>query len=115
MLELKQLESWLWKAVCTVRGPIDTSRLRDYILPLIFLKRISDVSDDESEQLVKEDRNQEAAVRFYVPPEARWESIQRVTTGLGQYLNDVMQAVVRENPQLQGIIDTVDYNATIVG
>jgi type I restriction enzyme M protein len=125
MLEIQQLESWLWDAACAIRGPVDAPRFKDYILPLVFLKRLSDVFDDELEQLAEEYGSRETAarqvewdhklVRFYIPPEARWDSIRPVTTGLGQSLTDAMRAVARENPKLQGVIDTVDFNATAAG
>jgi len=125
MLEIQQLETWLWDAACAIRGPVDAPRFKDYILPLVFLKRLSDVFDDELEQLAEEYGDRETAarvverdhklVRFYIPPEVRWDAIRRVTTGLGQYLTDAMRAVARENPKLQGVIDTVDFNATAAG
>ena len=44
-LDISTLESWLWEAACLIRGPIDAPKYKDYILPLIFLKRLSDVFD----------------------------------------------------------------------
>jgi hypothetical protein len=41
-LDAPALESWLWDAACTIRGPLDAPKFKDYILPLIFLKRLSD-------------------------------------------------------------------------
>jgi type I restriction-modification system DNA methylase subunit len=46
-LDVPALESWLWNAACQIRGPLDAPKFKDYILPLIFLKRLSDVFDDE--------------------------------------------------------------------
>ena len=125
MLEIPQIESWLWEAACAIRGPVDAPKFKDYILPLVFLKRLSDVFDDELERLADDFGGQKVAariveqnhkyVRFYIPREARWESIRQVTTGLGQYLTDAVRAVARENPKLQGVIDTVDFNATAAG
>ena len=46
-LDVATLESWLWEAACVIRGPLDAPKFKDYILPLIFLKRLSDVFDDE--------------------------------------------------------------------
>jgi len=46
-LDVPALESWLWDAACVIRGPLDAPKFKDYILPLIFLKRLSDVFDDE--------------------------------------------------------------------
>lgn len=124
-LDLPALEGWLWEAACVIRGPVDAPKFKDYILPLVFLKRLSDVFDDEiaqlaqelggrynAEKLVEQDHK---LVRFYIPPQARWNSIRARTTGLGEYLTDAVRAVARENPKLQGVIDLVDFNATAAG
>ena len=106
-LDLSALENWLWEAACAIRGPVDAPKFKDYILPLVFLKRLSDVFDDEIERLVKEYGSEEMAmylieeerrrgtiaqgkgiVRFYIPPQARWNAIRTRTTGLGEYLTD---------------------------
>lgn len=47
MLDIKTLESWLWDGACSIRGAVDAPKFKDYILPLIFIKRISDVFEDE--------------------------------------------------------------------
>jgi type I restriction enzyme M protein len=119
------LESWLWDAACGIRGPLDAPKFKDYILPLVFLKRLSDVFDDEVSALGAELGDLEAAaslvdddhalVRFYLPDLARWPTIARRTTGLGEHLTDAVRAVARENPRLQGVIDVVDFNATAAG
>jgi len=119
------LRNWLWEAACTIRGPIDAPKFKDYILPLVFLKRLSDVFDDEvaglgaefkdpkkAERLVEKDHK---LVRFYLPEKARWPTIVAKTAGLGEYLTDAVRAVARENPKLQGVIDLVDFNATTAG
>ncbi|WP_298483264.1 type I restriction-modification system subunit M N-terminal domain-containing protein, partial [uncultured Chloroflexus sp.] len=46
-MDIQTLETWLWDAACVIRGPLDAPKFKDYILPLIFLKRLSDVFDDE--------------------------------------------------------------------
>jgi type I restriction enzyme M protein len=125
MLDVAALEQWLWDAACQIRGPLDAPKFKDHILPLVFLKRLSDVFDDEVDHLVEEFGDRETTeklvegdhklVRFYVPPVARWESISRKTTGIGQELTDAVRAVARENPRLQGVIDAVDFNATTAG
>lgn len=129
-LDLSVLEQWLWEAACTIRGPVDAPKFKDYILPLIFLKRLSDVFEDEVNRLAKEfgnidltwklvedaHRRGQPLVRFYLPPEARWSTIQqKKATGIGEYLTDVVRAVAKENPKLQGVIDVVDFNATTAG
>ena len=53
-LDTKTLENWLWEAACKIRGEVDAPKYKDYILPLIFLKRLSDVFDDEITKLSKD-------------------------------------------------------------
>jgi len=122
---LSTLENWLWDAACVIRGPLDAPKYKDYILPLIFLKRLSDVFDDEIKELTEDAGSEKEAwewveedhelVRFYIPQEARWENIARKTTGIGEYLTDAVRAVARENPELQGVIDLRDFNETAAG
>jgi type I restriction enzyme M protein len=52
-LDLSTLESWLWEAACKIRGPVDTLKYKVYLLPLILLKCLSDVFDDEVASLGK--------------------------------------------------------------
>ncbi len=126
-LDISTLESWLWKAACELRGPVDAPKFKDYILPLIFLKRLSDVFNDEVQRvaeefamppdealnLVEQDHD---LVRFYIPPEARWAHIRNLPVhNLGQQLTDAVRAVARENPRLSGVIDITDFNATAAG
>ena len=37
----KSLEFWIWDAACSIRGAKDAPKYKDYILPLIFTKRLS--------------------------------------------------------------------------
>jgi hypothetical protein len=53
-LDVSTLESWPWEAACIIRGPVDASKFKDYILPLIFLKRLSDVFEDEIRNLARD-------------------------------------------------------------
>ena len=51
MLDIKTLEGWLWEAACKIRGEVDAAKYKDHILPLIFLKRLSDVYEDDIQKL----------------------------------------------------------------
>src|SRR5713226_7958704 len=92
-LDVPTLESWLWDAACKIRGPLDAPKFKDYILPLIFLKRLSDVFEDEMRHLALEFGGDKAAlkivdgdhrlVRCYIPALYRWPEIARRTSGLG--------------------------------
>jgi type I restriction enzyme M protein len=117
-LDISALESWLWEAACVIRGPIDAPKYKDYILPLIFLKRLSDVFEDEIARLgptAKFVDKDHSLVRFYIPPGARWVYLKQQATGLGELLTDAVRAVARENPKLHGVIDIKDFNETAAG
>lgn len=45
-LDVSALEQWLWDAACEIRGATDAPKFKDFILPLVFCKRLSDVFDD---------------------------------------------------------------------
>ena len=132
----KTMEQMLWDAACSIRGEKDASKFKDYLLPLLFLKRLSDVFDDEIERLGEDYGDQELALeivendhgllRFYLPPEARWgvingrqtydwplDSSRRSTRprDIGDHLTRAVRAVVRHNPTLVGVIDQVDFAA----
>ena len=124
-LDVKSLENWLWEAACKIRGPVDAPKYKDYILPLIFFKRLSDVFEDELNKLSQDYDSRETAedllvkdhklVRFYLPKNARWEAIANHTTNVGEHLTNAVRSIARENAKLQGVVDTVDFNATTSG
>lgn len=130
------MEQMLWDAACSIRGEKDAPKFKDYLLPLLFLKRLSDVFDDEIERLAEEYGDRKIAqriaeedhklLRFYLPPEARWGVISgrepydwptdeggRSTRpkDTGEHLTKAVRAVVLHNPSLSGVIDLVDFAA----
>ncbi len=131
----KTMEQMLWDAACSIRGEKDAAKFKDYLLPLLFLKRLSDVFDDEIERLAEEYGDQETALeiaetdhnllRFYLPPEARWNVINgrenyewpddqgRSTRpkDIGEHLTRSVRVIVRHNPSLSGVIDLEDFAA----
>src|SRR5436309_257927 len=97
-LAISTLETWLWDAACAIRGATDAPKFKDFVLPLIFFKRLSDVFDDEfaeqverygdaavAHEIVQIDHadalasNRAPIVRFYVPDEYRWEKVRNPT------------------------------------
>lgn len=124
-MELSTLENWLWEAACSIRGPLDAPKYKDYILPLLFYKRLSDVYEDElhrlsldlgnealARQLAAQDRR---LIRFYIPNGYTWHEVRKSPLHLGERLTEAMRAIARENPKLVGVIDIVDFNATAAG
>ena len=125
MLDIKTLETWLWNAACSIRGAVDAPKFKDYILPLVFVKRLSDVFEDEVKRLSEEFGDGKTAweivskdhslVRFFIPKQAAWQQIRKQTTKIGEKLTDAIRAIAKENPKLQGVVDIVDFNATVSG
>ena len=127
----KSLESWIWDAACSIRGAKDAPKYKDYILPLIFTKRLCDVFDDELNRIAREVGSRKKAfalvkadpklVRFYLPLEPDdpddpvWSVIRRLSDRIGEGVTSHMRAIAKSNPALQGIIDRVDFNATTHG
>lgn len=124
-MDMPMLENWLWDAACSIRGPIDAPKFKDYILPLLFYKRLCDVYEDEIKKLSKEFLSTEFVkllvksdrklVRFFIPEEHTWREIRKVTTNLGERLTEALRGIARENPKLQGVIDIKDFNETSAG
>ena len=131
-LSTKSMEQMLWNAACSIRGEKDAPKFKDYILPLIFIKRLSDVFEDEVKRLTEKYGDRESAfnvidsdhgiVRFFIPPEARWAVVSgreqfawakdRKPKTLGEQITIACRAIVKHNPKLSGVIDIVDFNET---
>jgi type I restriction enzyme M protein len=127
----KPMEQMLWDAACSIRGEKDAPKFKDYLLPLLFLKRLSDVFDDEIGRLAEDYGDRRTALeiaegdhsllRFYLPPEARWAAINGREPfpwpeadrprDIGEHLTKAVRAVVKHNPSLSGVIDVVDFAA----
>ena len=63
-MTISTLETWLWDAACAIRGATDAPKFKDFILPLIFYKRLSDVFDDECQQYIEHFGDDELAGQF---------------------------------------------------
>jgi len=127
----KSLESWIWDAACSIRGAKDAPKYKEFILPLIFTKRLCDVFDDELNRMAKEVGSRAKAfklvkhykklVRFYLPlqpanpAESVWSVIRTLADNIGEQLTTHLRAIADENTSLKGIIDRVDFNATTHG
>src|ERR1700733_14575385 len=127
----KSLESWIWNAACSIRGAQEAPKFKDFILPLVFTKRLCDVFDDELNRIAKEVGSRAKAfklvekdhklVRFYLPlkpdnPDgAVWSVIRKLTGKIGESLPPYLHGIAKANPSLEGIIDRMDFNATTHG
>ncbi|WP_408956581.1 type I restriction-modification system subunit M [Natroniella sp. ANB-PHB2] len=113
-LNLDKLKSHLWESANILRGSIDSSDYKQYIFGMLFLKRLSDVFEEERERIREEDGedfvDKPLFYDFYVPEKARWEHISSVTEDIGATLNKAFEALEEENPTLEGVLVSIDFN-----
>ena len=102
-ISLDELKSFLWGAATRLRGQIDAAGYKEYIFPLLFFKRISDVYDEQFEGFVAEGgveyagmQAEELAIR--IPDGAHWNDVREVTENVGQRLVEAFIAIEQANP-----------------
>jgi len=106
-------EDRLWAAADKLRGNMDAAEYKHVVLGLIFLKYISDAFMEKYRALEDEphadpeDRDEYLADNiFWVPPEARWDYLQKNAkrAEIGKLVDDAMAAIERDNPALKGVL-----------
>jgi type I restriction enzyme M protein len=112
----RELESHLWGAATLLRGLIDAGDYKGYIFPLVFLKRISDVWDEEHARALElYDGDAELADlpenhRFDIPDGAHWDDIRQTTRDIGRRLVSAMRTIEAANPDaLTGVFGDADW------
>jgi type I restriction enzyme M protein len=123
-LTQQQLEAHLWGAANILRGKTAGQDYKNYILSLMFYKRLCDQWENEADEAIAEAERQqgrqftdaEKAVfrargehRFSIPDGSRWGDVLAASTNLGEKLTQAMRAVAAANEELKGVF-TVDGN-----
>lgn len=102
-ISLDELKSFLWGAATRLRGQIDAAGYKEYIFPLLFFKRISDVYDEQFDGFVAEGGEeyagmQAAELAIRIPDGAHWRDVREVTENVGQRLVEAFIAIEQANP-----------------
>ncbi len=113
-ITLPKLEQYLWKAADILRGPIEVSEYKNYILTLLFYKRLSDVYLEEYEEALEKYKDKEIAKekfhRFNIPEGCLWDDVRKVGANIGETINKTLDSITRINPELDGVVNRTDFN-----
>lgn len=94
-----ELYSSLWASCDNLRGGMDASQYKDYVLTLLFMKFISDKYKDDPYGLIE------------VPAGASYDDMLALKGDkeIGDKLNKIIAALAEAN-DLKGVIDVADFN-----
>ena len=115
------IEQVLWNGANTFRGIIGASTYKDYLLPLLFVKYLSDIYEENIEELKKKYPNKERFERakerlpFKLQEKFSFKSLyaQKNLSTIGEKINEALRGIEDDNQQyLQGIFRSVDFNST---
>ncbi len=102
----QELESYLWGAAVLLRGLIDAGDYKQFIFPLLFYKRISDVWDEEYEAALSDSEGDLSYAqfsenhRFQIPEGAHWKDVRQIPKNVGVALQKAMRAIETANPEM---------------
>jgi type I restriction enzyme M protein len=118
-LSLPDLDSHLFKCADIIRDAVDPTDYKEFILPLVYYKAISDEYEKQFNENVEKFGDEDLARRpkLYdvpvVPDGYLWDDLRSVSDNVDQALNEAFDAVTDENPELQGVFraDYIDADA----
>jgi type I restriction enzyme M protein len=102
----QELESYLWGAAVLLRGLIDAGDYKQFIFPLLFYKRVSDVWDEEYQAALANSGGDLSYAqfaenhRFQIPEGAHWKDVRQTPKNVGAAIQKAMRAIETANPDL---------------
>lgn len=110
-----QLFAHLYEACNILRGPINQDEFKDYVTPILFLKRVSDVYDEETQAALEESGGDEEFAAFdenhsfVIPDGCHWIDIRNASQDVGLSIVKSMNGIERANPEtLSGVFSSFD-------
>ena len=113
-ITIDELEKYLWGSAVLLRTHVDAGAYKQYIFPLLFFKRLSDVYDEESEK-AKIEYGEEAlewdeSHQFKIPAGAHWNDVRNVSQDVGKAIAEAFHKIEVANPEkLQGIFGDASW------
>ena len=111
MESAQDLYNFIYKACDYLRGPVGHESFKDYLTPLLYYKRISDVWDEEYRSALEESDNDEEYARlpeqhlFVIPEGCHWEEIRQRDENLGSAIVEALRLIEQANPDtLYGVL-----------
>jgi len=114
-LSQRELESYLWGAANLLRGLIDAGDYKQYVFPLLFFKRLSDVWDEEYQTAFDETKDDAYARataddRFALPDGAHWSDVRIASRDVGRALLNAFRGIEAANPErLSGVFGNASW------
>lgn len=114
-MNTKELEAYLWGAANILRGLIDAADFKQYIFPLLFFKRISDVWDEEYQQALEESGGDFNYAKFReqhwfdIPDGCHWEDVRKKTTNVGAALQKAVRGIEKANEKLHDVFGDAQW------
>jgi type I restriction enzyme M protein len=108
-LSQSELETYLWGAANLLRGLVDAGDYKQFVFPLLFFKRLSDVWDEEFAAALADSADDDYACavandRFVIPEGAHWSDVRNTPRDVGRALLTAFRAIEGANPErLAGI------------
>lgn len=102
----QELESYLWGAAVLLRGLIDAGDYKQFIFPLLFYKRVSDVWEEEYLAALANSKGDLSYAqfaenhRFQIPQGAHWNDVRQAPKNVGTAIQKAMRAIETANPDL---------------
>ena len=123
MTTRKDIENALWKACDSFRGKIDSSRYKDYILSMLFVKYLSDVTKEKESKYLEQYNGDIARVkramsreRFAVKQKSSFDYLysNRNDDGIGQLINVALHDIEESNAdKLTNVFRAIDFNSQV--
>jgi type I restriction enzyme M protein len=114
-LSQQELEAYLWGAAKLLRGLIDAGDYKQYVFPLLFFKRLSDVWQEEYDTAFGDTADAAYARatahdRFAIPDGAHWADVRTASKDVGRTLLNAFRAIEAANPKrLSGIFGNASW------